>query len=367
MVDDAHARRMAVMSSCDRIMSGVRPATMRERLASLSAMPEVDGWGDRYGDGPVAALEARVAELLGTQSALFFPTGTMAQQIALRFWAQQTGNRFVVTHPQAHVEVHERQAYASLSGLHAIWPTLEPHPPTAADITAVAEPFGSLLLELPLREAGYLLPEWSELVATVAAARDRGARVHFDGARLWESTTHLGQPLTAIAALADSVYVSFYKSLGGLYGAALAGSAELTAYARAWRHRHGGQLFQQWPGALSALTGLDTELPVLPELVRHAAVIAQALSAVPGARVHPLPPHTHQFQLWLPHPADALNEAAVSLGEQEKVWFAAGWRDGPIPGLAMAEVTVARPALEWSADDVAEVAARFLACLAAAA
>ena len=360
MVEDAYACRMAVMSSCDRILSGMRPTTMRERLEALAAMAEVDGWADRYGDGPVAALEARVADLLGKPSALFFPTGTMAQQVALRFWAQQTGNRFVVMHPQAHLEMHERQAYASLSGLHAVWPTLEPRPPTAADITAIAEPFGSVVLELPLREAGYLLPEWSELLATVEAARGRDARVHFDGARLWESTTHLGQSLDAIAALADSVYVSFYKSLGGLYGAALAGTAELTAYARAWRHRHGGQLFQQWPGALSALAALDTALPVLPEFVRHAAVIARALSAVPGARVHPLPPHTQQFQLWLPYRADDLNEAAVSLGEQEKTWFVAGWRDGPIPGLAMAEVTVAGPALEWSADDVTEAAARFL-------
>ena len=61
-----------------------------------------------------------------------------------------------------------------------------------------------------------MLPSWEELTEVVEAARERDAVVHFDGARLWESTAHFGRPLAEIAALADSVYVSFYKSLGGL-------------------------------------------------------------------------------------------------------------------------------------------------------
>jgi threonine aldolase len=157
------------------------------------------------------------------------------------------------------------------------------------------------------------------------------------------------------------VYVSFYKSLRGPYGAALAGSAELCAYAKAWRHRYGGRPFEQWPGALGALVGLDTELPRLPGYVAHAAVVAGALAAVPGARVHPDPPHTHQFQLWLPYDAAALNAATLDLGEREKVWFVGGWRESPAPGVSMAEVTVGEPALDWTADDVTDVAGRFLA------
>src|SRR5207237_1239803 len=82
----------------------------------------------------------------------------------------------------------ERHAYPVLTGLRAVHPTREPRPPTADDIRALDEPFGTLLLELPLREPGYLLPTWDELSATVAAARERGARVHFDGARIWETT-----------------------------------------------------------------------------------------------------------------------------------------------------------------------------------
>ena len=256
--------------------------------------------------------------------------------------------------------MHERHAYASLTGLRAIWPTAEPRTPTAAEVAALDEPFGSLLLELPLREAGFILPTWGELTAVVAAARGRGARVHLDGARAWECTPHLGHPLPDITALADSTYVSFYKSLRGLSGAALAGDAGLAGYARAWRHRYGGNLFQQWPAALSALIGLDTELPKLPAYVAHAKEVAAALAAIPGARLNPAAPHTHQFQIWLPHPAEALNAAALALAERDGVWFISGWRDSPAPGVSYAEVTVAEPALEWAAGDIHAAAEAFL-------
>jgi threonine aldolase len=218
----------------------------------------------------------------------------------------------------------------------------------------------TVVIELPLRDAGYVLPSWDELAAVSAAARDIGARVHVDGARIWESTTYLGHSLSEIAGLADSTYVSFYKTIGGIGGAALAGTFELAGYSRAWRHRYGGTLFQQWPFAVTALAGLDRELPRIGAYVRHAPVVAAALGALPGARVHPGPPHTHQFRLWLPHPAQALEDAALALADEEKVWFAGGWKDTEVPGVAMAEITVAAPALEWTAEDIAEIGARFL-------
>jgi hypothetical protein len=119
-------------------------------------------------------------------------------------------------------------------------------------------------------------------------------------------------------------------------------------------------VFQQWPAALAAIACLDRELPRIPEYVRHARTVAAALAALPGARVFPEPPHTHRFRLWLPHSAQALNDAALALAEEEKVWFAAGWQDTEVPGVAMAEITVAGPALEWTAADVAEAGERLI-------
>jgi threonine aldolase len=358
-------RWYATARACDRILSGIRPMSMRERLAALDAFNEgeLDARPDAYGDGPVTALEERVAELLGKPAAVFFPTGTMAQQVALRIWAEASGNPTVALHPQAHPEVHERDALSTLTGLRTVWPTRDPRPPTAEEVSTLDEPFGTLLLELPLREPGYLLPTWDELVAVSSAARSRSAHVHFDGARIWETMSFFGQPVEAIAALADSVYVSFYKTLGGISGAALAGPVDFVATARAWRHRYGGNVFQQWPSALAALRGLSVELPRLPSYVEHARRVASALASLPGARIHPLPPHTHQFQLLLPHPAEALNEAVFALAEEEKVFFAGVFRDVQPTGYALTEVTVAAPGLEFTPDDVVALGTAVLARL----
>ncbi|MBO0870865.1 MAG: threonine aldolase [Micromonosporaceae bacterium] len=354
--------RFHLMRACARQLSGERRPTMREALAAIADSPlDLDGFGDYYGDGPVIALEERVAELLGKPAAVFFPTGIMAQQVALRIWAGRTGNHTVALHPLSHPDQHEGYAYSALAGLRAVWPTSEPRPPTADEVRDLPEPYGTLMLELPLREPGFLLPSWAELVAVVGAARDRGARVHFDGARLWESTPHLGQDLPTIAALADTVYVSLYKSLRGLAGAALAGDTDVVAEARAWRRRYGGTVFQQWPAAISALAGLQNELPRLPSYVEHARVVAAALAGVPGARVYPLPPHTHEFQLWLPGDAESLNRAALQLAEEEKTWFGYGFADHAPSGYAHTEIRVGAPALLWTADDVRSAAASLLA------
>ncbi|MER6302819.1 beta-eliminating lyase-related protein [Kitasatospora sp. NPDC001539] len=358
-------RLRAARRGCERFFSGSRPLSIRERLAALTAAdpglhPDVYGNG-----GPVQELEQRTAALLGTEDAVFFPTGTMAQQVALRHHAEQTGNAAVALHPLSHIERHERHAHTQLTGLRGLWPTTEQRQPTPEEIRALGEPFGSLVVELPLRDPGFLLPSWEELTELTAAARAVGARVHFDGARLWSTTAHFGKRLDEIAALADSVYVSYYKDLGGISGAALAGDKALTAYARVWRHRYGGQLYQQWPAALAALSGLDTALPELPGNVAHARTLIPALAALPGARLQPEVPPTHEFQLWLPHSARALNHAVLTLAERERIWFVPEWTDAA-PGLAMAEVGLDGPAREWTAEEVTELGQRFLALVAAA-
>ncbi|MER7487176.1 beta-eliminating lyase-related protein [Streptomyces sp. NPDC126497] len=355
-------RRIAAWRGAPRALARLGfLAPLSERLALLEAAGSVydlDEASDVYGNGVVEALEERVAGLLGTEAAAFFPTGTMAQQVALRCWAGRTGNPAVALHPLSHPEVHERHAFSQVSGLRPVRTTSEPRLPTAEEVRGLEEPFGALMLELPLRDAGFVLPTWEELTGVVAAAREREAVVHVDGARLWECTEHFGRPLEEIAGLADSVYVSFYKSLDAYGGAALAGPATLVEEARAWRHRYGGNVFQQFPTALSALIGLDRELPRLPEYVRHARVVAAALregleaGGLPWFRVRPEVPHTHDFQVWLPYDADVVAEAAIAAaGETGAMLFANGW-DPKGPGVACTEVYVRAAGLEWTADDV---------------
>ncbi|WP_394365653.1 threonine aldolase family protein [Streptomyces sasae] len=364
-------RRAAAYQKADRVLArvGMR-ASLRERLVRLQeAAPDVydlDEPADVYGNGIVESLEERVAALLGTEAAAFFPTGTMAQQVALRCWAARTGNPTVALHALAHPELHERSAFREVAGLRTVRVTGEPRLPTAQEIRDFEEPFGALMLELPLRDAGFVLPSWEELTEVVEAARERDAVVHFDGARLWETTVHFGRPLHEIADLADSVYVSFYKSLDGFGGAALAGPKHLIEEAKTWRHRYGGMVFQQFPTALAALTGLERELPRLPDYVRHARVVAAALregfsaAGLPWTRVHPEEPHTHQFQVWLPYDPEVLLEAAVRQAEETGTYLFAGYWEAKGPGLAMHEVTVAQTGLEWTAEDVRAAVADFV-------
>ncbi|MFI1129114.1 threonine aldolase family protein [Streptomyces althioticus] len=362
-------RRIAAWRNAPRVLARLGfLAPLEERLALLEAAGDaydLDETADIYGNGVVEALERRVADLLGTEAAAFFPTGTMAQQVALRCWAGRTGNPAVALHPLSHPEVYERNAFSQVSGLRPVHFANEPRLPTAEEVRDLPEPFGALMLELPLRDAGFVLPTWDELTEVTEAARERDAVVHFDGARLWECTEHFGKSLEEIAGLADSVYVSFYKSLDAYGGAALAGPASLIEEARTWRHRYGGAVFQQFPTALSALIGLDRELPRLPEYVRHARVVAAALregleeGGLPFFRVHPEVPHTYDFQVWLPYETEFVAETAIRAGEETgRMLFANHW-DPKGPGLTFTEVYVRAAALEWTADDVREAAADF--------
>ncbi len=362
-------RRIAAWRNAPRVLARLGfLAPLKERLRLLEAAGDVhdlDETSDIYGNGVVEALERRVAELLGTEAAAFFPTGTMAQQVALRCWAGRTGDPAVALHPMSHPEVYERNAFSQVSGLRPVHFANEPRLPTAEEVRDFAEPFGALMLELPLREAGFVLPTWDELTEVVEAARERDAVVHFDGARLWECTEHFGKSLEEIAGLADSVYVSFYKSLDAFGGAALAGPASLIEEARTWRHRYGGAVFQQFPTALSALIGLDRELPRLPEYVRHARVVAAALregleaGGLPWFRVYPEVPHTHDFQVWLPYGTEVVAETAIRAGEETGTMLFANHWDPKGPGLAFTEVYVRAAALEWTAGDVREAATDF--------
>ena len=120
--------------------------------------------------------------------------------------------------------------------------------------------------------------------------------LHFDGARLWESQPYLDHTLAEIAALADTVYVSFYKGLGGLAGAIVAGPQDVVDEARRWRNRHGGTLFSMTPYALAGLRGLRMHLPLMGELHERAVEFAAAFEQR-GFRVFPQPPHANAFRM----------------------------------------------------------------------
>src|SRR5688572_22500502 len=214
---DQNRHRDAILARCTRSLSHDPPAarTPAAVVAALAGLASPDVAADRYGAGEViAALEREVAALLGKPAAAFLPSGTMAQQIALRIWSDRAHLPTVAFHPTCHLELHEEKGYAHLHGLRARLVGSSRALLTRADLDAVREPLAALLLELPQRELGGQLPSWDELAAQLEWARARGIKLHLDGARLWETRPFYARRYAEICAPFDSVYVSVYKILG---------------------------------------------------------------------------------------------------------------------------------------------------------
>ncbi len=315
--------------------------------ADPALLPDIYGQGDLIND-----FEKQVAELLGKEAAVFMPSGTMAQQIALRIWADRKHTPHVAFHPTCHLEIHEQKGYQLLHLLHGVLVGSPYQLLQLDDLKKVSEPLAALLLELPQREIGGQLPTWDELVAITQWARERSIALHMDGARLWECQPFYQSSYTEIAGLFDTVYVSFYKILGGISGAMLLGPKEIVDEARIWQRRHGGNLVRMFPFVLSAKQGLETRLDGVGEYHAKAIEIAEVLAAFPEIEIMPNPPHTNMLHVFLRGDAERLEQAALDIAREQKIWLVNNWMPSQIPAYCKFELTVGDGALEFSKEEI---------------
>jgi threonine aldolase len=327
----------------------------RAAAALLAEIP-TDAGVDRYGaGGAVEALEDELREVLGKPAVAFMPGGTMAQQIALRIHADRRGVSTVAFHPTCHLELHEDKAYERLHGLTGLKIGDPRSLITIEDLRGVRERTAAVLFELPQREIGGRLPAWSDLEAQVGIVRARGAAAHLDGARIWECTPYYGRSPADIAAPFDTVYVSFYKGLGGLAGAALAGPEDVIAESRLWRRRHGGTLYGLWPNAASGLAALRKRLPLMKTYYQHARAIANELRGVANVEVVPDPPHTPLMHLHLFVDEKAFLRNAVRIAEEEGIFTWMGTVPTDTPSIRGVELAVGDATLGFAPGEVARI------------
>lgn len=355
MDDELKQRLEAASEACDTSVFWHHrrtPAQVLRAVADAADDLGVDEWDVYAEKGAVARVEAELAELLGKPAAAFFPSGIMAQQAALRVWCDRTGSRRVAIPDLSHLLLHEDDGPRRLHGFEFDHLTTGPVTATADDLRRLSPGLGAALIELPLREAGCLLPSWDDLTELSDVARELGVPLHADGARIWESQPYWGKELSEIAALVDSMYVSFYKGLEGLAGAALVGPEDLVAEARTWRRRMGGTLFHLTPYAVSALAGLKERLPRMGEYAVWARSLAAELTQR-GLTVNPDPPQTNTFLLFAEGEPEAMAERKAEFMEREKVEPCGGWRQSQVPGTALTEVAVHDAALEHDPGQVA--------------
>ena len=328
----------AVSRACPRWLSGTRSPGPEQELRSLAVEAARGGDPDRYGEGGlVEEVEEQVRALLGAPAAVLCPSGTLAQQAALRHWCDRAGSARVGLHATAHAVLHEDDALPVVQGL---VPVVVGERPDLDRVVAAHErsPLAALLVELPQRETGGDLLPFEELSALAQWCRGEGVRLHLDGARLWEcGPAYAPRSLADVVALADSTYVSLYKGLGGLAGAVLLGPVELVAQARTWRHRLGGTLPVLWPLALGARRGLREQLPQVGTWVQHARALADEL----GGRGVPVrvPPVTPLLHVVLPGEPDAVQQRLVEVSARAGVWLGRS-QPGPSAGTSRLEVSI---------------------------
>ncbi len=257
------------------------------------AMAAAEVGDDMFGEDPtVAKLEARVAELLGKEAAMFAPSGTMVNQLALR--AHTEPGDEVILDGNAHIYYYEGGAPAALAGVMCRCLPGVRGIFTAADLEAVLRPTDQHFPPTKLvclenthnRGGGKIWPQ--ELVREIGTlTRERGIRLHLDGARLWNAAVARGVSERELAAEFDSVAVCFSKGLGAPVGSALCGSREFIQRARRFRKMFGGGMRQAGIIAAGALHALEHHRERLAEDHANARALADGLSALPGIELDP--------------------------------------------------------------------------------
>ena len=270
---------------------------------------------DTYNEGPlVDELETRVAALLGKPDAMFFNRGTTCQMAALKVHCDNQNNPKVMLHPQSHIAQDEQDAFQALMGLEGVFIGNPDQPLTLEDVQASDEQVAVLVIELPLRRAGFKLAQWQDLLELRKWCDEHQVIMHMDGARLWESAHHYGHAWAGISRLFDSVYVSMYKGIGALTGALLAGKNDFLEQCQVWRDRLGSNMWSAFPALITALHGLDHNLNQINQWVIRAKDIATALQRVDGLIIEK--PQTNGFQIRIKADLYPTNNKLKSLTNQ---------------------------------------------------
>ncbi len=271
------------------------------------------------GDPTVRRLEARVAELLGKDAALFFPTGTMANQAGIA--VHSSPGTEALLDANSHIIHWEMAGAAAICGVQVRGVTPGPGRLVmgADDLTRTLRPLSIhapaasiVCFENTHNGAGGKVTPLHELRALRGVADAHSLPVHMDGARLWNASAATGTPLADFASCAHTAMLSFSKGLGCPVGAILVGDAPVVKRAHVVRKRLGGGMRQSGILAAAALHALDMHLARLPEDHAHAATLAAAVDGAGGCTV--VPPDTNILMIDLPSgytSADVVGAAAA--------------------------------------------------------
>ena len=259
----------------------------------LEAMMAAEVGDDVFGEDPTMnRLQERVASMFGKEAALFVPSGTMGNELAIKTHTQPGDE--VIVDAESHIFVYETAGPSLLSGVQ-----LQPLPSTNGVITAeqIGRAIRANIYYLPRtrlicienthgRSGGRVFP-LAEIMAISRVAKDSGVRLHLDGARIWNASVATGIELRSYADCVDSLSVCFSKGLGTPVGSILIGTREFIETARKYRKIFGGGMRQVGILAAAALYALDHNVERLKEDHVKAKFLAGELSAIRTLAVDP--------------------------------------------------------------------------------
>ncbi len=263
----------------------------RPTPAMRRAMFEAEVGDDVYREDPtVNRLEERAAEIAGKPAALFVPTGTMGNTIAIKLLTEH--GQEVICDSRAHLLDYELSMMAWFSGclVRAI-PTergllsAEEVRRAIRPVSPYSAPTGAVAIEQTHNMAGGTVYPMRTLCEIFDVSHERGVRVHMDGARIFNASTALGLPVHEIAAHADTVMFCLSKALGAPAGSMLAGPADLIAKGRLYRKRLGGGMRQAGILAAAGLVALEESPAKLSVDHANARFLAEGLARIPGIEV----------------------------------------------------------------------------------
>lgn len=255
------------------------------------AIAEADVGDDQYGEDPsVNRLQEEVATLLGTEAALFFPSGTMSNQVALRTLTRPGDD--VLVPAGAHILLHETGGAAANAGVQ-LTTIGEGGLFDADDVAEAAKPAGHivyppttlLVAENTHNRAGGIVFPPDTLAGALSTARDRGLSTFLDGARLLNAAVASGRPAAELAAGFDLVSLSLSKGLGAPVGSMLAGSAAIIERAHRYRRMAGGALRQAGILAAAGSYALAHNVERLAQDHANARLLAEGLARAPSVEI----------------------------------------------------------------------------------
>ncbi|WP_404451352.1 DegT/DnrJ/EryC1/StrS family aminotransferase [Virgibacillus necropolis] len=280
------------------------------------ALENVDGEleSDMYGSGKIIEeFQYKMAHYLGKESAVFFPSGTMAQQIALRIWCDDKGVKKVAYHPLCHLEIHEQDGLKELHHIETVLLADKDRIIQLDDVVNMKEDIACLLLELPQREIGGQLPDYQTLEDISAYCRDHKIKLHLDGARLFEILPYYQKSATEVCGLFDSVYISVYKGIGGIAGAILAGGKDFTEKSKVWKRRHGGDLISLYPYIVSADYYFDQREDKMNQYYEDAKELAGFYNQCHAVSTTPNVPVSNMFHVHFDGAKEDIESVLISI------------------------------------------------------